>query len=663
MELSKVIEVSEEKCVNCHACIEACPVKFCNDGSGEYVKINDNMCIGCGACISACTHKARSGVDDFFEFINSLNRGHKVVAIAAPAVAANFPGNYLQLNGWLSSLGVAAVFDVSFGAELTIRSYLEHVKANSPKTVIAQPCPAIVSYIEMYRPELLPHLAPADSPMLHTIKMIREYYPQYKNHRVAVISPCFAKKREFESTGYGDYNITFQSIADYLIQTRTSLDSFEELDYANEDAERAVLFSTPGGLLQTAKRWIPDIDKQTRKIEGVEHIYHYLDHLGETIGSGKAPLIIDCLNCANGCNGGTATLCKDKPIDIVESLVEERNQEQQKRYRKSGLRAEKRTTGNLENIVGKYWKDGLYNRSYTNRSSLKTLITPGENQMREIYHSMDKFSQEDIFNCSSCGYNSCEMMAIAIHNGLNKPENCYKFMQHEAKNQSCMLEEEKQRTRQAHEELQQAIEGSQQKNEELVAKIQEMIKTLLGAMEHQEESFKELLRQIDGSKDLISELNPIAKVIQSISFQTNLLAINAAVEAARAGKVGKGFSVVADEVKALATRSEKEADKIVPCTESLEDFFATMQELTAKVDMTLSQSKEISDNIGITLQEILSAQKINDFKFKMEAESLYNGVITDGRRPEADCQQSHDIQQPHGWQAAQQTSNNQFTSV
>jgi len=52
--------------------------------------------------------------------------------------------------------------------------YLEHIKANSPEMVIAQPCPAIVTYLEIYQPELLPHLAPADSPMLHAAKMISE---------------------------------------------------------------------------------------------------------------------------------------------------------------------------------------------------------------------------------------------------------------------------------------------------------------------------------------------------------------------------------------------------------------------------------------------------------------------------------------------------------
>lgn len=112
-----------------------------------------------------------------------------MVAIAAPAVAATFPDQELNLNGYLATLGVEAVFDVSFGAELTVRTYLDYIESANPDLVIAQPCPAIVTYIETHQPELIPFLAPADSPMLHTIKLIREYYPRYARHRVMVISP------------------------------------------------------------------------------------------------------------------------------------------------------------------------------------------------------------------------------------------------------------------------------------------------------------------------------------------------------------------------------------------------------------------------------------------------------------------------------------------
>ena len=250
--LTPVVKIEYEKCINCYACIAECPVKYCLDGSGDRITINHDLCIGCGSCVNVCAHKghyARGLVDDISAFLQALKAKEKIVAIAAPAVVSFFPDHYLNLNGWLKSIGVQAVFDVSFGAELTVLSYLNHIKTKNPRTVIAQPCPAIVNYIEVYRPELLPYLAPADSPMLHTIKMIREYYPQYRDHKVMVVSPCTAKRREFDETGLGDYNVTLIVLKKYFDDNRVNLASFPRAEYDGPVAERALGFSSPGGLL------------------------------------------------------------------------------------------------------------------------------------------------------------------------------------------------------------------------------------------------------------------------------------------------------------------------------------------------------------------------------------------------------------------------------
>lgn len=424
--LIKVVGVDNDKCVNCHACITACPVKFCNDGSGDHVTVNQDMCIACGNCIKACTHDARFFIDDFDVFMKDAESGLSIVAIVAPSVAANFPENYLNINGWLKELGVEAVFDVSFGAELTVKSYLEHLKNNKPELIIAQPCPAIVTYIELYQPELLKYLAPADSPMLHTMKMIKTYYPQYKEHKIAVISPCNAKKREYEETRYGDYNIAYISIDNYFKEKQIELKFFPEIQYDNPPAERAVLFSSPGGLLQTAERWMPEIRYSTRKIEGHHVIYDYLKQLPQVIKEGKAPKLIDCLNCDYGCNGGPLTIAKDKPQDEVEYWINQRNLQMQEAYKKKG--GNMPDTKEIEETVNKYWQEGLYDRTYENLWQNVSLKYPDEAQLKEIYKTMHKFTDEDLFNCSACGYGSCKDMAIAIFNDLNRPDNCHFYL-------------------------------------------------------------------------------------------------------------------------------------------------------------------------------------------------------------------------------------------
>ena len=63
MSLTPVISVIKEKCVNCHRCIAVCPVKFWNDGSGNYVSIHHDLCIGCGKCERSCPAGSISVVD------------------------------------------------------------------------------------------------------------------------------------------------------------------------------------------------------------------------------------------------------------------------------------------------------------------------------------------------------------------------------------------------------------------------------------------------------------------------------------------------------------------------------------------------------------------------------------------------------------------------
>lgn len=533
MGLAKIIDVDADKCQNCHACISACPSKFCNDGSGDHVTINPDLCIGCGQCLKACTWGARTIIDDTNRFMSDLRNGVNIVTVIAPAIASNFPTTYLNLNGWFKQQGISANFDVSFGAELTIKSYLEHVKAHNPKTVIAQPCPALVTYIELYQPELLEYLAPADSPMLHTVKMIKEFYPEYRNHKVAIISPCIAKKREFEETGYGDYNVTMINLKENLRKSGVVLENYPREDYDNPSAERGVLFSTPGGLLETADRWAHGIRSKIRKIEGPHTIYEYFKHLHRDIEGMKVPLIIDCLNCEKGCNGGTGTDGKDMSMDELETIINRRRELMQKRYidsaTASGLsepEIDEVIQGNIIDAIESYWKPGLYDRSYVNRSNHKLVTNVPPKNLDEIYHSMLKDTEADHKNCSSCGYGNCKDMAVAIYNGLNKPQNCHHYQQ-------------------------KLLEINNEKRKDAVTEFQKLIV----------EEFN--------SEKLLARFEPIVKAIEGISFQTSILSINASIEAAHAGDAGAGFDIVAKEVRDLASKSKDEATKIY---ESLEDL-------------------------------------------------------------------------------------------
>jgi len=107
---------------------------------------------------------------------------------------------------------------------------------------------------------------------------------------------------------------------------------------------------------------------------------------------------------------------------------------------------------------------------------------------------------------------------------------------------------------------------------------------------------KDAIGRIKSSAD---QTNKILKTIDEIAFQTNLLALNAAVEAARAGEAGKGFAVVADEVRSLAQRSADAARNTAAMVE--------------EGVLSANNGVEITDRVAKALTEISDgSRKVND---------------------------------------------------
>lgn len=148
---------------------------------------------------------------------------------------------------------------------------------------------------------------------------------------------------------------------------------------------------------------------------------------------------------------------------------------------------------------------------------------------------------------------------------------------------------------------------------------------------------QQVASQIDASAETINQLDhesarigEILNVIRTISEQTNLLALNAAIEAARAGEAGRGFAVVADEVRQLATRTQSSTLEIQQRIETLQqstsDAVSTMRTTSQLSDSAVQQASET----GRTLHAIVAAvDRIADMNAQIATATEEQSVVAE----------------------------------
>ena len=120
--------------------------------------------------------------------------------------------------------------------------------------------------------------------------------------------------------------------------------------------------------------------------------------------------------------------------------------------------------------------------------------------------------------------------------------------------------------------------------------------------------------KVESLGKLSSSINGILNVIRGIAEQTNLLALNASIEAARSGESGRGFTVVSDEIKKLAEKTNQETVKIAEIINSISGEVNLVRQSTAEVDANVDAGLALTEVVKKDLRNILKDVSENEFQ-------------------------------------------------
>ncbi len=337
------IQRIEARCINCGNCMRICE---------EVVGINHEMeredwpiCINCGQCVMNCPVGALLTKYDYKKVLNIIHDTDKIVTLSvAPAVRvalgeefglsnSNFEG---ILPSLARALGFDYVFDISFGADITVMEeaseLVERLTNKSNLPMFTSCCPSWVKYASIYHPELEKNISTTKSPIGIQSTLIKTYFKEFqsidKNIISVVVAPCTSKKYEI-LTGDTDYIITTQELAMMVRESKIDIASLKigEFDsLLSKGSKAGIMFGRSGGVMESILNYVHYLMTNEVPKMGQYHIevdepicskdfkignkiirclvIYSMPALEKILPDMSNYDIIEVMNCSGGCVGG-----------------------------------------------------------------------------------------------------------------------------------------------------------------------------------------------------------------------------------------------------------------------------------------------------------------------------------------------------------------------